>query len=107
MPPRQAILDARLTLEQPIQRLIGLPLLDPAKPQHRAQTRCSRLLIDSAHKAKLRSWRNQPINHHRQNEIAVASRGRIPGCAQDQPVETDLADYSKRRRNMAVRQGAL
>src|ERR1700687_486309 len=107
MPPSQAIFDAALTFEQPIQRLIGLPFLDPAKVQDRAQTRYRRLLIDRADKAQLRSWRNQSLNPHGDNEIAAASRGRILRRTQDQPVEADFADHSKRRRNMAVRQGAL
>jgi hypothetical protein len=73
MPPRQAVLDARLPFQQPIQRLVGLPLPDPPKMQDRAQTRYRRFLIDCAHKAQLRSWRNQPINHHGDNEVAAAS----------------------------------
>jgi len=39
MPPRQVGLDARLTHEQPIKRLMGFRLLDVAKLNDRAETR--------------------------------------------------------------------
>jgi hypothetical protein len=41
----QAVLDPDLALQQPIQRLIGLVILDLAEAQNRAQTRHCRLFI--------------------------------------------------------------
>ena len=107
MPPRQAVLDPRLALQEPIQRLVGLAVLDPAEAQDRAQARGRRLLVHRAHKAQLGARRDQPVDHHRHHEIAIAPRLGILRRAQDQPVQGDLADHPQRRRDMAMRQRAL
>jgi hypothetical protein len=99
----QTALDPDLTLQEPIQRLIGLAILDLAEAQNRAQTRHGRLFIHCAHKAQLRPRRDQAIDHHRQHEIAVAPRRSVVRRAQNQAVQRDLTDHSQRRSNVAVR----
>src|SRR6266566_2467585 len=108
MSPRQAGLNPRLALDQPIERLIGLALLHLAQAQSRSEAGDCRLLIHRPHKAKLRAWRNQPINDHGYHQIAMAPRCLILlRRAQNQPIQRNLADRPKRRCNMAVRQRTL
>src|SRR6266566_4969736 len=103
MSPRQAVLDPALALDQPIQRLIGLALLYLAQAQNRSKAGDCRLLIHRPYKAKLRAWCNQPIHDHGYHQIAMAPRCLILRRAQNQPIQRNLADRPKRRRNMAVR----
>ena len=90
MPLGQAVLDTRLPCKEPIQRLIGFALSDMAKTQHIAQARHRRLLIHRTHKAQLRAWRDQPIDHHRYNEIAIATSFGILRPAEDQTASAIL-----------------
>jgi hypothetical protein len=103
----QAVLDPDLALQQPIQRLIGLVILDLAEAQNRAQTRHCRLFIHRSHKAQLRPRRDHAIDHHRQHQIAIAPRRSVLRRTQNQTVQHYLTDHSQHRSNMAVRQRAL
>ena len=107
VPPRQAVLDAHLAIEQPIERLVRLALLAPGPVQNRAQARGRRLLVHRPHEPELRARRDQPVDDHRDDQIALAPRDRVLRRAQDQPIERQLTDHAERRRNVAVRQGAL
>jgi hypothetical protein len=107
MPLGQAVLDTRLPGKEPIQRLIGFAVPDMAKTQLIAQARRRRLLIHRTHKAQLRAWRDQPVDHHRYNEIAIATGFGILRRAEDQTVERNLADHPQHRRDMTVRQRTL
>jgi hypothetical protein len=74
MSPRQAVLDPALAIDQPIERLIGLALLHLTQAQNRSEAGDCRLLIHRPYKAKLRTWRNQPIHDHGYHQIALAPR---------------------------------
>ncbi len=103
MAPRQTILDPHLALKQPIQCLVALAILHPAKDQDRAHTRCCRLFVDRPHEAKLGAWCDQPVDQHCHHEIATAPRVGILRRAQDQSIQGDLADHPERCCNMAMR----
>jgi hypothetical protein len=107
VPARQAVLDPRLALNQPIERLISFALLHLAQTQNRAQARDRRRLVHRPHKAELGARRDQPVHDHRHHQIAAAPRRLILRRTQDQPVQRDLSQHSKRRRNMAVGQRTL
>ncbi len=107
MSPRQAVLDPRLALDKPVQRFVGLTLLHLTQAQNRTQAGGRRLLIHRPHKTEFGARRNQPVNHHRNHQIAMAPRCRILRRAQDQPVQGYFAERPERRRNMAVRQRTL
>ena len=100
MPPRQTILDPGLTLQKPVQRLVGLTLLHPAQP------RCP-FLIHRTHKAEFGARRDQTVHHHRYHQIAIAPRRGILRRAQDQAVQSELADHPQNRRHMAMPQRPL
>src|SRR6266700_1273832 len=107
MSPRQAVLDPALAIDQPIERLIGLALLHLTQAQNRSEAGDCRLLIHCPYKAKLRTWRNQPIHDHGYHQIAMATRCLVLRRAQNQPIQRNLADRPKRCCNMAVRQRTL
>jgi len=107
MTPRQTVLDSALAIEEPIERLIGLALLHLAQVQNRAEAGKGRLRIHRTHKSKLRARRYQTVHHHGNYKIAMAPRCLILRRAQYQPIQCDLADRAKRRRDMPMRQRAL
>src|SRR5262245_66608486 len=74
-------------------RHLSFALSDMAKTQHIAQARRRRLVIHRTYKAQLRAWRDQPVDHHRDNEIAIATGFGILRSAEDQTVERNLEDH--------------
>src|SRR5271168_2738023 len=84
MPPRQRALDARLLLEQPVERRVDLAL----EPQ-------------------LRARRQQSVDDQSDRQIAAATRWLVLRRAEQQSVELDLAQHAEPRRDVAVRQRPL
>ena len=107
MSPRQAVLDALLLGQQPVERLVNLALGDLAKREHLAQAGVGALAIDRPDKSKLRARRHQSVDDQSNDQIAMAYRRIVLGGAQHQPVQGDLADHPKARRHVAVGQGPL
>jgi hypothetical protein len=107
MPPRQRALDARLLLEQPIERKIDLALSHRAERQDLAQAAARRLAVDRAHEAQLRARRQQPVDDQPDRQIAEPPRGLVLRGAEQQSVEVKLAQHPEPGRDVAVRQRPL
>src|SRR5277367_2613239 len=107
MPPRQRALDARLLLEQPVERRIDLTLRHRAERENLAQAAARRLTVDRAHEAQLRARRQQSVDDQSDRQVAETSRRLVLRRAEQQSVEVDLAQRAEPRRDMAVRQRPL
>lgn len=98
---RQALLDGRLPLAEPIERIVKLVLVDGPEIQHRAQARSGGLDIEHARGRRLRGRRHNAVDQHGDHQLAAAIAG-----ATQHAVQSDPAQRAQHGRYGAVRQAA-
>ncbi len=104
MASRQRFLNALLLCQQPIEHVIKRLLVDPSKPQNRAERTACRLAIEQTRRCQL-GGRIDEARHHRGDAQRHLAR-RLPPALGENVVEPDLAQRAQRRRHVPVRQAA-
>ena len=100
----QRRLDARLLLDQPVERGVYLALGDINETDRQRQTGGCRRRRQGAVEGELRPRCDDPLNDHRLNQIAHALVD--ASAALQRLFEPELADHGLHRSHMAVRQTA-